>query len=229
MQEVVLTSDTSKISVPAARLAIGAAVAVILLLASLHALSPEFDPSWRVISEYALGQYGWVLSLMFVAGALNAWALAYTIWSQPKTKAGKIGLGFLIAAGVGPAMASVFDIPHPLHNLAGLIGVLSLPVAAMLISVSLGRTQPWSASKKVLLWTANLTWISIVLFVATMVMLIATYTRAGGDMTAGAIKTLPPGVIAVNGWANRFLLVTSSAWMITVAWQALKMKSQQSS
>ncbi len=33
MQEVVLTSGTSNISVPAARLAIGATVAVILLLA----------------------------------------------------------------------------------------------------------------------------------------------------------------------------------------------------
>ena len=47
--------------------------------------------------------------------------------------AGKIALGLLIAAGVGEAMASVFDINHPLHNLAGMISVLGLPIAAMLI------------------------------------------------------------------------------------------------
>lgn len=29
------------------------------MLASLHALSPEFDPSWRVVSEDANGKYGW--------------------------------------------------------------------------------------------------------------------------------------------------------------------------
>ena len=46
------------ISVPTAQLAIGAAAAVILILASLHVLSPEFDPRWRVVSEYANGNYG---------------------------------------------------------------------------------------------------------------------------------------------------------------------------
>ena len=29
------------------------------MLSSLHALSPEFDPSWRVVSEYANGKYEW--------------------------------------------------------------------------------------------------------------------------------------------------------------------------
>ena len=51
-----------KVSVAAARLSIAAAGACLLLLASLHVLSPEFDPSFRVVSEYANGQYGWVLS-----------------------------------------------------------------------------------------------------------------------------------------------------------------------
>ena len=55
MEDVVVNSDTSKISVPVARLSIAAAVVVLLLLASLHVLSPEFDPSWRMVSEYANG------------------------------------------------------------------------------------------------------------------------------------------------------------------------------
>jgi membrane-bound metal-dependent hydrolase YbcI (DUF457 family) len=101
MKNVVLTSDTSKIEVTAARLAIAAAAAVLLLLASLHVLSPEFDPSWRMVSEYANGHYGWVLSLMFASWAVSSWALAFAIRSQVRTIAGKIGLVFLIAAGVG--------------------------------------------------------------------------------------------------------------------------------
>jgi len=43
----------------AAWLAILATGATIFLLISLHALSPEFSPSWRVISEYAFGHYAW--------------------------------------------------------------------------------------------------------------------------------------------------------------------------
>lgn len=220
---------TTKIPLPAARLAIAAGAAVILLLASLHVLSPEFDPSWRMVSEYANGQYGWVLSLMFASWAVSTWALAYTIWSQVKTIGSKIGLAFLIAAGIGEAMASVFDINHPLHGLAGMIGIPSLPVAAMLISVSLGHTHKWSVAKKRLLWTANLTWLSVVLLAAAFAILIFTYIQAGGDMTAEAttVTTLPPGLIALVGWANRLLIVVYCVWVITAAWQVIKLRSQK--
>jgi hypothetical protein len=47
--------DSSKIVAPAAWLAVVLTVATIFLLASLHILSPEFDPSWRMVSEYAFG------------------------------------------------------------------------------------------------------------------------------------------------------------------------------
>src|SRR5690348_14127337 len=91
-------TDTTRISVVAAWVAIAAAGAVLLLLAGLHVLSPEFDPSFNVVSEYANGRYRRVLSLMFVAWAVSSWALAITLWSQLNGVGGKIALGFLIAA-----------------------------------------------------------------------------------------------------------------------------------
>ena len=184
MRSLVSNAISPNIEAPAARVAAGAAVAAILLLASLHALSPEFDPSWRVVSEYANGKYGWVLSLMFSAWALSHWALAFKLWPELQTRAGKIGLFLLILSGVGEAMASVFDINHPMHDLAGAIGVPTMPVAASLISVSLCRAQPWSAAKKSLFSTSNLIWISLVLFVATMVVLIIRFHHAGGQVWA---------------------------------------------
>jgi hypothetical protein len=149
------------LNLSAARLAIGAAAAVLISLASLHTLSPEFDPSWHVVSEYANGRYGWVLSLMFASWAVSSWALTVALRSAlDRTTGGRIALGFLIAAGIGQAMAALFDINHPLHELAGMIGVLSLPVAAILISARLVRDS---------LWAANLTWISLVLLVAALI------------------------------------------------------------
>jgi len=56
-----------------------------------------------VISEYALGHYGWVLSLMFLCWGISSWALAAAIWPQIHTKAGKVGLWFLIIAGFSGA------------------------------------------------------------------------------------------------------------------------------
>jgi hypothetical protein len=116
-------------------------------------------------------------------------------------------------------MASVFDINHPLHNVAGVIGVLTIPVAAPLISVALTRSQPRSAARKLLLWTSNLIWISLVLFIVTTVILAITYLHT--QMTS-PVKQLPPGVIALNGWPNRFFVVACSVWVVAVARQAIR-------
>ena len=149
MDRPISATDTAKICAPAAWAAIAAAGAVLLLLAGLHGLSPEFDPSFRVLSEYANGGYSWVLSLLFLAWALSSWALAVAIWSQVNGIGGKLGLGFLIAAGVGEAMASVFDINHPLHNLAGIrsgVTFAAYPAAhdrlAKMIRNTLSRKRP---------------------------------------------------------------------------------------
>jgi|SRR5688572_5309430 len=219
------TLPRKAISQVAARISFATSVLTLVLLAALHLLSPEFDPSWRMVSEYANGGYGWVLSLMFISWAVSSWALAFTIWSQVKTTAGKVGLGFLIAAGVGEAMASVFDINHSLHGLSALIGIGSLPIAAMLISVGLSHIPPWSGARKALLWTANLTWISVLMMAATFIILIVTYTQAGGEMTS-QVTELPAGVIALVGWANRFLIVVYTLWGMTVARQAIKLHRQ---
>lgn len=149
MNRVISNSDAARISLPAARLAIAAAAATLLLLVSLRVLSPEFDPSWRMVSEYATGHYGWVLSLMFAAWGVSSWAPAVAIWAEARTRPVKIGLVLLTLAGVGEAMAAVFDINHDtLHTLAGALGILGLPIAALLISVNLGRADPWSVAKR---------------------------------------------------------------------------------
>ena len=214
-----------QISSTSSLLAIGMSVAVLVLLAILHSLSPEFNPAWRMVSEYANGKYPMILSAMFFLWGAASWALAYMLWPHMQTTAGKIGLVFLILAGVGEAMAAVFDINHKLHGLSAMIGIPSLSIAAMLISVALIRTESWAIARTSLLWTANLTWVSILLMAIAFAVMMATYAQAGGDMSANAevVTTLPDGVIALVGWANRFLIVVYCAWVMTVAWQALKL------
>jgi len=132
--------------------AIAASAVAILLLAGLHALSPEFNPTWRMVSEYALGQYGWVLSLVFAFWAIGSWALAFAVRSRLRTTGGRIGWWLLIVAGVGEALAALFDVRNAaMHNLAAFLGILGLPVSAMLISVSLGRSRGPSRARSALL------------------------------------------------------------------------------
>src|SRR5437868_7437592 len=214
MKNGVLTHDTPKIEVIGARLSIGAAVTVLLLLASLHVLSPEFDPSFRMVSEYALGRDAWVLSLMFLAWGMSSWALVVALWSQVKTRAGKVGLWFLVIAGIGEAMASVFDITHDTgHSIAGVLGMGGFPIAAVLLSVSLGRTQPWRGAKSLLLWLANLNWITVVLLVATLALMTVQVAQAyGGHLPQQAPTHLPAGVLGFDGWADRLIVLFNCLW-----------------
>lgn len=209
--------DNPGISKAAANISFAASAASLVFLAALHVLSPEFDPSLRMVSEYALGSYSWVLSLMFIAWALSSWALAFAIRAQVRTVGGKIGLAFLVVAGLGEAMAAIFAINHPLHGLAAFIGIPTLPIAAMLISASLGHIQSLSNVKKNLLLTANFTWVSLVLMAVTFILLIITYPQTGVATTPGVVSELPPVVIALVGWANRLLIVAYCVWVMTVA------------
>jgi len=224
------SGNLATIMAPAAWLAVIATAATLLLLASLHVLSPEFNPSWRVISEYALGRYGWVLSLMFLCWGISSWALAVAIWSQVQTRAGKVGLWFLLLAGIGEAMASIFDVRHEVgHGIAGLLGVLGFPVAALLLSAALGRTEAWRERRSLLLWTANLSWISVVLLIVTLaIMTMQMMHASGGHLPQHAPKSLPPGVVGLDGWADRLIVLSNCGWVLVAGCQAIKLHRRQS-
>lgn len=199
----------------AGRISLTASMATLVFLGALHLLSPEFDPSWRMVSEYALGSYSWVLASMFIAWALSCVALFFAIKSHVKTIGGKIGLGLLLLSALGMSMAAVFDVNHNLHGLAALIGMPNLPIAAILISVSLGRHSSWASARPLLLWTAILTWISLIL------MNVAIFT---GFSQTGEIN---PG--AWFGWANRFLIIAYTMWLMAVARRFLHLQQSRSS
>ncbi len=223
---------TTTISKPAAFLATVTSIATLLVLFSLHILSPEFGPSWRMVSEYALGKYGFVLSLMFFLWGISSWALFFAIRSHISTRVGKIGLIFLILAGVGEFMGGMFDIKNNLHGLAALIGIPSLPIAAMLISKNLGQMKVWAGSRKTLLWTANLTWISLLLMILAFPLMIITFMNSGAPTPAeGTLlapdAVLPHGVIGLVGWANRLLIVAYCIWVALVGWYAIKINNRK--
>lgn len=197
----------------AAQVSLGAAIGAVILLAALHVLSPEFDPSWRMVSEYANGGYGWLLSLFFLSWAVSSWALAYALRPYIATRGGRIGLVFLALAGVGEAMAAAFDINHGLHSAVSFIGILSLPVAALLISRALGQAK----------LLAHATWLCVILMMASFGLLISTYLGAGGSLESGSdSQTLPDGVIALVGWANRLLVIVFSTWVAVMAWRIIQ-------
>ena len=123
-------------------------------------------------------------------------------------------------------MASVFDVTHYTgHAIAGLLGVGGFPVAVLLLSVDLGHTEEWLGARRALLWIANLSWISVVLLIATLVLMTMQLAKAsGGHLPEHAPKSLPPGVLGLDGWANRLIVASYCLWVFVVAWQAIKLR-----
>src|SRR5262249_40360257 len=105
---LITTGPVSALAANAARLSIASGVLFVLLLGALHFLRPEIDPTWRFISEYALGAFGWMMRLAFVSMATSLASAAVAILSEARTVAGYIGLAGLGIAAVGFLIAAIF-------------------------------------------------------------------------------------------------------------------------
>jgi hypothetical protein len=198
----------------------------LVLLAVLHIVKPEFDPSWRFVSEYAIGNHGWIMVVAFVSLALSCIALIPAIRSHIETTGGKIGLILLLVVAVALIVAGIF-VADPitaskdqltthgsLHGLAATIGIPGLPVAAVLISRSLLRNNAWSSARLILRLTAHLTWISVLLmFVSMFVMLSQSQGKFGPDV--------------LIGWPNRLVVLSYCAWLMAVSWHSSRLSRKE--
>ncbi|HEU5237290.1 MAG TPA: DUF998 domain-containing protein [Pyrinomonadaceae bacterium] len=168
-----MTSISSK----AARLSIAAAMTYQLLLIALIFIRPDLDPSWHTISEWAIGRHGWIMSLAFLISAVSYAALFVAIKSEVPSGWGKIGLGllfvcFIVTVGVGLFTTD----PYPpekhltprgiVHIISGTSAMALLPIAALLINLSLARkNKSWSGARWPLLITAGLPILAFIGFV----------------------------------------------------------------
>lgn len=200
-------------STHAAWVALAATAVSCAALLLLHVLSPEFSPSWRMVSEYANGRAPWLLSVVFYAWAVGSFALVFALWPLSAGTLGKVGLAFLVLAGIGQLMGGAFDINHKLHGPAAMIGIPSLCVAAVLVTMAMAGRSDISAPP---VWSAHLPWISFVLMMATLMMFFGALKAAGVDMSGQTepLKVLPEGVTGYLGWANRLLFAASYLWVV---------------
>ena len=213
------------ISLRAARLSLSTAIAFLVLLTALHIIKPELDPSWHFISEYAIGDNGWIMTLAFLSLALSCVSLAVALWPHAKGIVGKIGLALLLISAVGMAIAGMFTTDPittsrdamtaggRLHELGATLDLT--PFAALLINWSLIRRNPaWASARRALLLTAGLPLLGLIMFIGSVSMMLPSDGQFGPDVLVG--------------WPNRFLVVTYCVWLITVARQAIRLNGSKS-
>jgi hypothetical protein len=220
MRTSVATAARSS-TVSAGALAAGGGVAAGVLVAALHLLKPELDPSWRFISEYATGRHGWVMMLAFAIWAVSCASLAVALQPHLPSGRGRAGRLVLLVVAVALLVAGVFPqdlvTARPedataaglLHALASMVGIPGLPIAAVLISTALAALPAWRPHRAAILASAVATWVSL----ATMIVYLTLRVPAAGGFN--------PEVWA--GWMNRLVVATYLVWQVIVARRLLRL------
>lgn len=218
LQRTIRPELAATVSRRAALLAFGLVAGFLVILAALHFVEPEFDPSWRWISEYQLGDHGWLMSVAFFLWGAGALTLSITLWPSLRTRAGRVGRWwFLLSAvalfGAGTFVTDPITATEPttagtLHTVFGMCTILTFPVMATLVVRGLLSNPEWVPARRRLLWTTALTWIAPLSFWGAIVVSTAVNHAEG------------PGPDVLAGWPNRLMAVSYGVWIMTVAWQA---------
>jgi hypothetical protein len=210
------------ISEGAAKLALATAGIFLAMVALLHVIESEYGPMWRFLSEYSNGDVGWLMRLAFFTLASSCAALAVAVHSQVGTRSGKVGLVLLGLAVVGMVLAGLFNqdpitskettTTGNLHGMSSVLGIPGFTIGTLLTGLSLARNPAWADICRPLIWLSNVAWVSLVAMLGYMA---AAVPMAGG---------FGPNVWV--GLFNRILVAAWCAWLIYVAWHALKVRSR---
>jgi Protein of unknown function (DUF998) len=126
----------------AALVAAVAAAVDLLVLGLLHVVSPEVDPMTRPVSEYALGDYGWLATIRTVAQGVGGIALAVALRRQRAAAVLLVVFGLMkLAMPLFPvdALGAPATSAGRVHNGLGTLTFILFPLAAALLFEPLRR------------------------------------------------------------------------------------------
>ena len=130
----------------AARVAIGSAALALAALAALHLLKPDLHPSRTMISQYALGRFGWVMAVCFAVFGVGSASLFVALMPHAPSLLARIGLAFLLIAAVGLVMAARFPMDPVSTSPAQMSSKYSISVPPLSARVR-GRDGPGSFAR----------------------------------------------------------------------------------
>src|SRR4029450_1829523 len=154
MGSVTPGNDNTRFATITQRVVFLCAAYFVIVLIVLHILEPEFDPRFRFMSEYALGDYGWLMTTTFFALGLAPLVAAIGFQAvYESSRSIRIGLGLLVVAAMFIWLAGIFrDSIH--HLLAGVVAFPSMVMAVLLLSWTFRRAARWQTIYRIALFIA---------------------------------------------------------------------------
>jgi Mn2+/Fe2+ NRAMP family transporter len=126
----------------------------------MHGIRGEIDPLRRVMSEYANGSHGVIMTAVFYAFGLSSLALAFRLRREFDRRDTKLIPLLLALAGLGLIAAGLFEVERPLvpdtleetiHSNASVLAFLLLITSMLLVSHACRTDSRWWAFR----WTST--------------------------------------------------------------------------
>jgi hypothetical protein len=206
----------------------GLVIFSLIILAVLHVLEPEFNTLGHLISEYELGNYGWLMSLVFFCLGGGSLSLVPAIKHDLRTKSGSIGGWWLMLIGIAFIGAGIFapdsasgldqsafatiSVSGSLHTAFGLFVIFTAPIAFTLLYRSLTHNQQWFSVVRRLRWITLLPWVGLASFFVSLVVYGATRQPMVAWLDLRTLVSL----------TNRFMVLTYCVWLLFVTWCAVR-------
>ncbi|HSK89907.1 MAG TPA: DUF998 domain-containing protein [Euzebyales bacterium] len=141
---------------------LGTAVCAVLCVggvAALHATRRDLDPMQHVLSEYANGPLGVVMTAVFYAAGVGCAALGWRLRTAVSWRGVTAAVpALLVAAGVGMVVAGLFEVGLPtapetraetVHSLASIGAFVALITAMALFAWACGHDPDWAGFRPV--------------------------------------------------------------------------------
>jgi hypothetical protein len=194
----------SRVTGVLALLAIVGIADFLLNIAALHFVRPDVNPVVEPISNYAVGPYGFLLTVADIGGSLAALALTLGLYlSIAPPGRSYVGLFLLGLYGVSVLLAGFFTIDvggeattfGTIHNIVGNISFFGFPIAVILLSLGMGKDERWRSFRR------------LALALSLVVVLTVIITIVGSNLGIGF------------GVTQRIANVAALVWMLAVALQ----------
>jgi Protein of unknown function (DUF998) len=175
-----------------------------IALLLMHVLRPDYTLVDHMISDYAVGRYGWVMTSSFLSMSCGIlMLLAGLARCGSASIAGRVGTFLLGFPCIGLVVTAIFptDLEEAttvtrsgnIHNISFLVNVVGILFAVVLLSVSFGSHPRWQSYRRTSFVLASLI---VIAFVAQFL-----------TMRRGA----PYGVV------NRVFVAVLLAWLLATA------------
>ena len=136
----------------------------IACVAILHLVRMDLKPAAHRLSDYAIGRYGWLMTVAFIALSSGLMALGLTLWrARGPDKLAWVIPGSAFLAAVGTIVSGMFrtgvtetsELIHSYSSTLAAVAVVTLALAySMPISRNLaGRARDWVATSLALVGT----------------------------------------------------------------------------